>query len=295
MTLTALKKTASGIADPKDYFLGVDPLPSRLPTSVLQFLRRDASHMDPAHGPAVHHRFVLLANMETSGYVILDGSTIPIHPGEGLLIFPFQSHHYARLSRERNASWLFTTFEYEDPKELDPLRDTSFQYEEADISRLVRLTSSLMEHWEGRRSGRSAPFELALLLSALLNRRSSYLSASGGVPDGGFPNIDFLQKVTLYIHRNLDRCMTMDEIAREAGLSSSRLRAKFKALTGISLGKYVRQTRMHKARNLLHGTSLNVTQVALSCGFDSLFSFSRAFRSATGQSPSNFRKKTRKL
>lgn len=290
MTISELRAIAGSIENPKDYFLGIDPLPSQPPTNVLQFIRRDASHLDPSHGTAVHRRFVMIANLETSGYVILDGSTIPLHEGEGLLVFPFQSHHYARLSREDKACWLFTTFEYSEPKELEPLRDSSFRYEDRDIERLSRLTSLLKDHSDGNSRGAASPFELALLLSGLLQRRRSRLVPSESVRDGKVRDIEFLQATALFIHRNLARPLSAGDIAREAGLSSSRLRSKFRTLTGASLGRYIRETRMQKAKGLLHSTQLNITQIAESCGFESLFSFSRAFRGMTGLSPSQFRR-----
>ena len=294
MTINTLTALAREIPEPVDYYIGINPVPSRTPRSVLQFVRKDPSLLGPFRESGVHHRFVLISALETDGCVIVDGSAIQLREGCGLLVFPFQSHYYARFPDDRPIAWLFTTFEYDHPEELKTLRETSFSYDDRDIQHLYDLTSAFAENSPRTAGSSSCPHQLALLLSGLLHRRQSYLASSGGLPEKRFPNIDFLQAVTLYIHRNINHYIDIRDVAREVNLSVSRLRSKFRQITGASIGQYTKDARIHKARELLFSTDLNVTQISETCGFESLFSFSRAFRAATGLSPSLFRTRIRR-
>jgi len=51
---------------------------------------------------------------------------------------------------------------------------------------------------------------------------------------------------------------------------------------------------MRRKIELLRDTPLNMTEIALECGYESPAAFSRAFRRATNQSPSAFRATARR-
>ena len=58
--------------------------------------------------------------------------------------------------------------------------------------------------------------------------------------------------------------------------------AQFRMLTGGSFGHHLRELRITKACSLLHGTALSITQIAEQCGFESVYSFSRTFKTGIG-------------
>jgi AraC-like DNA-binding protein len=285
-----IEKAARLLPQPKSLFSGVECIVKTLPGNVLQFHRRDETHM-AAKKAFFHHRFVLIACLHESGHIILDGEVFRIDPGQGVLVFPYQSHYYMRFEHPRRISWLFTTFEYQTPDDLEPLRNTPFTYEKRDFERLLRVTEAYREWLKTRKdAGTEVPLETALLLSGLLQRQSRYIKRAGGRVLSDVSHADFFRKVALFIHRNLGRKIDVREIAQIVHLSSSRLRARFRHSLGISLGEFIRRTRIHRACALLHSTDLNITQVSSESGFDSLFSFSRAFRHLVGKPPTAFRK-----
>lgn len=84
---------------------------------------------------------------------------------------------------------------------------------------------------------------------------------------------------------------SVEEIAREAGLSESRLRALFKAQTGVTLvdfRSYQRIWRFHKIYG--NGQGMNITHTALEAGFGSYTQFHRVFKSIMGYGPAQFRR-----
>jgi AraC-like DNA-binding protein len=74
-------------------------------------------------------------------------------------------------------------------------------------------------------------------------------------------------------------------MARAVGLSESRLKHVFQKALGISWVKYLQGYRIHRAAALLNEGKHNVTEAALSVGFDSLSHFNITFRSFMGKSP----------
>lgn len=292
MTVTSchsLAKISKRLPAPQNLFVGVESILKTIPENVLQFHRHDDRYL-LTDKPDYHHRFVLIACMHEAGCIILDGDIFRLEPGQGILIFPYQSHHYTRFKNPARISWLFTTFEFRKPEELEDLRNTPFTYDASDISKLGQVTTSYIEWLKSKNNtGSEAPLELAILLCRLLNRQHRYIRKAGGKPTPDMPDQTFLQPLSNFIHKNLNRQISIREIADCVHLSPSRLRAKFRNALGISLGEFTRRTRIHRACGLLHSTDLNMTQVAEECGFNSVFSFSRTFRSVTGKAPTRFR------
>jgi AraC-like DNA-binding protein len=58
----------------------------------------------------------------------------------------------------------------------------------------------------------------------------------------------------------------------------------------VSLGRHVRALRLERASGLLRMSPARVTEIAEQCGYPSVYSFSRAFRTAYGCSPRAYRK-----
>ena len=95
----------------------------------------------------------------------------------------------------------------------------------------------------------------------------------------------------LFISRHLDRQLTVSDIARAARLSPSRLAHVFNQQLGISPGRFVEQRRMERAQVLLESSSLPVGAISDAIGFSSQFYFAARFRTYTGMSPSDWRRR----
>ena len=81
------------------------------------------------------------------------------------------------------------------------------------------------------------------------------------------------------------------DLSRAAGVSPRTLRRRFQADLGMTWGRYVRQRRLIAAMTMLAEPGPSVLQVAQLVGFDSPSAFTRAFRQATGESPTAFRQR----
>jgi PAS domain S-box-containing protein len=78
-------------------------------------------------------------------------------------------------------------------------------------------------------------------------------------------------------------------LARRAGLSPVRFARLIKRIFRLTPSQLITQTRLAAAAQLLTDTDRSVADIALACGFYDHSAFTRAFRSATGRTPTEFR------
>ena len=83
--------------------------------------------------------------------------------------------------------------------------------------------------------------------------------------------------------------VTLDSLAAYAGFSRYTLSRMFRQHTGQTFTQYLNRRRVSMAEELLSGTRLPVTQVALQCGFNSIATFNRVFREVKGCTPTQYR------
>lgn len=84
---------------------------------------------------------------------------------------------------------------------------------------------------------------------------------------------------------NLDRPVSVAELAAAAGLSESHLHRLFLQETGTTPHRHLVATRLERARELLRTSPLSVKEVCARSGFRDLPNFCRLFKRAYGVPP----------
>jgi AraC-like DNA-binding protein len=253
------------------------PLP--LPDNIICFRRNSATDLNrPQRGRALHHRFVLILALETAVTVCVDDRAIRLNGGEGLLVFPFQFHDYIHPAQEE-LNWLFVTFEWAGADALQPVRYRPFV-----LTPTVRqLAAELVEAYLSPGEADLTTLLLTLLLARI--RQAEPTQRRSHVP----PVAPGLIMQVNQLAQRKGEPLNVKEMARSLGISASHLRARFRASCGVSLGRHLRRLRLEKACGLLRLSQNRVSEIAELCSFTSIYSFSRAFRSAYGVSPLAYR------
>ena len=88
---------------------------------------------------------------------------------------------------------------------------------------------------------------------------------------------------------NLDSPPSLNELSRQIGLNSFKLKKNFKELFGVPVFKYLQNERLSKAYELIRHQEASVQEAAWHVGYDSLSSFSNAFSKKFGFRPSQVR------
>lgn len=92
------------------------------------------------------------------------------------------------------------------------------------------------------------------------------------------------------IHESPEHEWTLEDLAKEAGLSRAAFARQFNASVGEPPHSYLTRWRMGIAARLLQETELRLPEIAMRVGYRSEFSFSRAFKRWRGMAPDRFRR-----
>ena len=83
--------------------------------------------------------------------------------------------------------------------------------------------------------------------------------------------------------------LTVDDLARAAGLSRGHFSREFRSAFGESPHAYLLTRRLERAAAMLRNTDRSVTDICFSVGLQSLGSFTTSFTRTYGLSPSAYR------
>jgi AraC-like DNA-binding protein len=97
----------------------------------------------------------------------------------------------------------------------------------------------------------------------------------------------------MWIDAHSEQAITLDDMARAAGLSAYHYLRVFSAVFSVTPHQYLVRCRLRRAARLLCDEERPVTDVALDVGFADLSNFVRSFRRAAGVSPRAFRQAAR--
>ena len=273
------------IAEPSDYYNGVDCVKRCISRRVLLFERRTRAALQQKHlANRMHHRHVLIFAEETGGLVSVDGRPLRLEAGAALLVCPFQFHFYLDTDADE-LRWIFLTFELaEGSSLLEPLRHRILR----PGASVRRLLEEIVDAWASvTEEDRSVILPLTdQFLMRLCRETSSH--ELGAKRDGG--DLSWIAEVESLVIRSVHQGQSIHTIGTRMGLSARHLRSRFERHTGISLRDYRNNYQLHRAIALMRDTALSLGDVAELSGFQSQPVFNRFIRRRTGQTPGGLRK-----
>ncbi|QRY46887.1 helix-turn-helix transcriptional regulator [Mycolicibacterium boenickei] len=255
------------------------------PVSVTRGRRADL----PEHRPHIHD-FPVLWYVATEGvvYVVSAGEVIDPRPlttesdGIGVYFDP------TALGYDTGSPWptwqahplLFPfihgksggLLQLHIPADRQPLWDSTIRSIEAELT----------GRCEGYRQATLA--HLTLLLIDLARLADDVVS---GLRRSGEP---LLADVFSAIDRRLSEPLSLRDVADEVGMTAGHLTTLVRRRTGRTVGEWINERRMSRARALLGDTDLSVAEVAARVGMLDPGYFSRQFRRTHGRSPREWRR-----
>ncbi len=121
-----------------------------------------------------------------------------------------------------------------------------------------------------------------------LRRQQAYIRQQLSMPDSKEENIDpFIKELHSFITSRMDDTeLSIEDLCRFSGLSRSQLFRRVKSLTGLNPTKFMLDSRLEQAWQLLKSRDQRVNEVAYQCGFSDPAYFARVFKRAYGRTPS---------
>lgn len=118
------------------------------------------------------------------------------------------------------------------------------------------------------------------------------LALADGRFEEGAPHEQIVDNAREYIRTNLaDPALCVGELAERFQVSRTQLNNLFRARGLHSPGRLILDLRLARARELIYGTDMSVSEISRACGFASPHTFSKFIKRATGSSALNLRKK----
>lgn len=176
--------------------------------------------------------------------------------------------------------------------ELDPARIeliTEFRVRDPQLEQTLLLLRSEL-HKGGGWVERLYVESLANVLAVHLLREYSNLQPRVPQYQGGLGDRKILQ-ISDYIQAHLDQEIKLADLAHVAGMSQFHFSRQFKQSLGVSPHQYLLQQRLERAQELLKDSTLTIAEIALQCGFNSQSHLSSHFRTVTGMTPTEYRKR----
>ena len=133
----------------------------------------------------------------------------------------------------------------------------------------------------------SSLFSRLLCLEFLILLNRSCLSSSGPYVTTG--SLDYrVSELMAHINNHLEEDLSIPALASVCSLSPYHMMRVFKEETGFTIGSYITEKRLARARELL-ALGVNATTACYQCGFQNYSTFLRAYKRRYGQLPKDFR------
>jgi AraC family transcriptional regulator len=286
MSLT-LPQQVRRLGAPRNYFHGRSYADLCTTNNLILFSRTTRQELQRATFELrPHHRCVLIFNLATDGIVLIDGIRTLLQPQHGLLILPFQAHTFPEIAAE-NVLWLILTFETDQLEWLEDFRGKVFPLDASTVDQLTRILAL----YRSPNEETSAQL-LGLETSMLLARLRPLVRKPRGTPTStDHAARALLASIDARLRAARGAPVSIGELATSLHISESRLRARFRAAFSTTLGSYVSNYRLHRVIELMRDTRLNLSEIAVELGFSDSASFARFFRTQTGTTAKDFRRR----
>lgn len=128
--------------------------------------------------------------------------------------------------------------------------------------------------------------------SHLLRKHVATATGLGEPPqNGGYGLASWqLNKICDFLTANLDRVLSLSELADLVDLTPKYLCTAFRLSTGLPPHAWARRLRVERAKSLLAKPHVSLSEIAFTLGYGSQAAFATAFRRETGWTPSQWRR-----
>ena len=251
-------------------------------------LHRQGSYPRKINRILQHHELALVTGGK--GTVRIDDKPYPMKPGLLIYLYPGLNHSFEPDSEEPLI--VFTVhFSYtrvlfnddrwkvEDAVKRLPCHTIQFL---TDYYQIEDLFKKLVETWYGKLPGyeftaRTFLQQLLMAIHQNVRKREKNYSASLKI-----------EKLIEYMQQNINRKITLEELAEQVNLSPTYLSRIFKEGTDYSVIEFFNKLKIERAKEIMMDANPKIKEVARTLGFGDEFYFSRIFKQIEGISPSEY-------
>lgn len=242
--------------------------------------------------------------------MILNGENITLHQNQFVCISPQVSRQ--NLHTRAYCDVCCINFNMTSPNPMEPIANRILDLLPSERELLMKITHAWLESMEDysddvyngmRPKEECSPWVLHSLKlymeMFLLNVSQRILNPSEALNffAGGFEQHDskIVSDIKLYFSENLERVLTIQEIAEHFNMAQPTIKVLFKKATGDSLIHFFNSMKVERARSLMHTTDMTISEISEKLGFCSPTHFSTTFKKYEKMSPKQYMEYCEKL
>jgi len=246
-------------------------------------LMNNSVNMNSFHS---HNSYELLFLINGNKIILFNDSYQELHSGDIVLFSPNEphkslgKHSYEWICLNFSGEYLRRFFKPDAEKALISIfKNRIIHTNDDQFTELCRMFSILYDNYVNKSD------MLFMDISGLL----MYISKINELVPKKTPVNKKLSEAINYISENYSYDISIENIADNCNISKTWLCSLFKNELETTPLKFLCNMRILHACDILLTTNMNVTEIAINCGFSSTSHFGRMFKMITGQSPSEFR------
>lgn len=239
-------------------------------------------------GPGIRNHYCIHHIISGNGYYSVNGSIYELSAGDTFILYPdTEVKYYADSEKPWEYAWV--GFMGTDAASI--IRATDFTKEQPFIlngktpGRILK--NQLNKIYEVKGNSHEAAVAMTGALYTLLSTFMHYSTSQEPARD---IQPSYVEKAKNYISTSYSYPISVEDVAAYVGISRSHLYRSFQTYEQQSPKEYLSTFRIKQACRLLKETSLSISTIAYSVGFENNLYFSKAFKKQKGVSPSSYRR-----
>ncbi len=223
--------------------------------------------------------FLLLIVLRGKGFAKTDTDKYRLETGDCLLIDCYKPHSYGTQT-----GWDILWVHFDGPLarnyyNLIPHEPDSVTIKNSDsLSRYVDKLFMVFHNRKKPSEAAMSKYIMCALTEIIQNDSAEDTSQSIG-----------MEEIRSYISENIDKPLTLDDLAKKASLSPYYFTRLFKKEIGYTPHEYIIMLRMNAAKFYLRATNLAIKEIAFRTGYTSECTFCTCFKKEVGTTPLSYR------
>lgn len=293
--MTSIEKIADGFKDEKAIIL---------PYNIRQYLSDNeitrqlyVTHIGYYPNAKYHYRerskganqYIFIYCEDGKGWIEHKDQEHMISRHQGFILPPNEKHAYGSIN---SAPWTiyWIHFSGENASMFSSIVGKVFSIEDSDKSRYGDRLLLFEEIYQNLEMGYN-PENLEYTTFCLMHFLASvkYVDQFREIKNVKEQNI--IQRSILFMKNNLENKISLHDIAKSVGYSSSHFGNIFLEKTSFTPMEYYNQLKLQRASSLLQFSDLTIKEIAFRLGYYDPFHFSKSFKQEMNLSPREYRKK----
>ncbi len=229
------------------------------------------------------------------GYYFVNGKKYDVKAGDLIIFNNVELHGWMVQDEKMEAAVMIFPMEFVsvpvtvfDNDYLKPFleRGGNFQNKieagEENAAEIIKTIRDISQEWESKSVGYRLMIKaqvLRVLTLLIRHYQKSGADAKGNIRlSDKKKSMKRMEAALYYINSHYAEKISLDEAAAAACMSPNYFSSYFKIVSGYRFSEYVTKLRLEKVKEMEQTTDLNVSQIAMACGFSNMSNFYRLYK-----------------